>query len=454
MSTILVIDDDVSVTASLELLLKQNGFRSVAASTPAAALDALQKQPIDLVIQDMNFSRSTTGEEGMTLLREIRRLHGGRPVVLITAWGSIALAVEGMKAGASDFVTKPWDNERLIETIRTALSLFGQTRTELADREALDVDYELSEILGRDTALVRVLNHVARVAKTDATVLVTGESGTGKELLANAIHANSRRAAGPLVKVNMGAIVPALFESEMFGHVRGAFTDARRDRAGYFEQADRGTIFLDEIAEVDRASQTKLLRVLQDQIFQRVGDGQPRRSNFRVVAATNRNLAELVARGAFREDLYYRLNLITLEMPPLRARKEDIPLIAAHHLRQIKERYGLGEIGISPDGWRWLALQTWPGNVRELKHCVERAALMSAKPLLGRAELEAVSGAGEIAATDRLDRDVLPLDQIEKLMIGRAMSQCTGNVTRAAELLGLSRAALYRRLAKHGLETS
>ena len=454
MSTILVIDDDVSVTASLELLLKQNGFRSVAASTPAAALEALERHPIDLVIQDMNFSRSTTGEEGMTLLREIRRLHGSLPIVLITAWGSIALAVEGMKAGASDFVTKPWDNERLIESTRTALSLFGPSRTEVADREVLDAAYELSEILGRDAALVRVLNHVARVAKTDATVLVTGESGTGKELLANAIHANSRRAAGPLVKVNMGAIVPTLFESEMFGHVRGAFTDARRDRVGYFEQANGGTIFLDEIAEVDRASQAKLLRVLQDQTFQRVGDGQPRRSSFRVVAATNRNLAELVARGAFREDLYYRLNLITLEMPPLRARKEDIPLIAAHHLRQIKERYGLGEIGIAPDGWRWLALQPWPGNVRELKHCVERAALMSAKPLLGRAELEAVSGAGEVPATDRLDRDVLPLDQVEKLMIGRAMSQCTGNVTRAAELLGLSRAALYRRLAKHGLETS
>ena len=454
MSTILVIDDDVSVTASLELLLKQNGFRSAAASTPAAALDALQRQPIDLVIQDMNFSRSTTGEEGMTLLREIRRIHGNLPIILITAWGSIALAVEGMKAGASDFVTKPWDNERLIAAIRTALSLFGQSRAELADREALDADYELSEILGRDAALVRVLNHVARVAKTDATVLVTGESGTGKELLANAIHANSRRAGGPLVKVNMGAIVPTLFESEMFGHVRGAFTDARRDRVGYFEQADRGTIFLDEIAEVDRASQTKLLRVLQDQTFQRVGESQQRRSSFRVVAATNRNLAELVARGAFREDLYYRLNLITLEMPPLRARKDDIPLIAAHHLRQIKERYALGEIGIAPDGWRWLALQPWPGNVRELKHCVERAALMSAKPLLGRAELEAVSGAGEIAAADRLDRDVLPLDQVEKLMIGRAMSQCTGNVTRAAELLGLSRAALYRRLAKHGLEPS
>jgi len=452
-ATVLVVDDDVSVTASLELLLKQNGFQSLVAAGPAAALEALRSRPVDLVIQDMNFSRSTTGEEGLALLRDIRQAHPTLPVVLITAWGSIALAVEGMKAGAADFVTKPWDNERLIAVAGTALSLFGEPRAELADREALDENYELSEILGRNPALVRVLNHVARVAKTDATVLITGESGTGKELLANAIHANSRRADGPLVKVNMGAIVPSLFESEMFGHKRGAFTDARQDRVGYFEQADRGTIFLDEIAEVDRASQAKLLRVLQDQTFQRVGESTPRRSSFRVVAASNRNLPELVARGEFREDLYYRLNLITLELPPLRARKDDIALIAQHHLRQVKERYGLDDIEIGADAFRWLSMQPWPGNVRALRHCIERAALMSGKPLLGRADFEAVASTSEAALSERLDRDVLPLDTVEKLMIGRAMSQCTGNVTRAAELLGLSRAALYRRLAKHGLET-
>jgi two-component system NtrC family response regulator len=337
--------------------------------------------------------------------------------------------------------------------VRTALSLFGETNERIADRESLDKDYELSDILGRDPGLVRVLNHVARVARTEATVLVTGESGTGKELLANAIHANSRRADGPLIKVNMGAIVPSLFESEMFGHVRGAFTDARRDRVGHFEQANGGTIFLDEVAEVDRASQIKLLRVLQDQTFHRVGDSTVRQSSFRVVAATNRDLGALVARGEFREDLYYRLNLITLEMPPLRERKGDIALIAAHHLRQIKERYGLGDVEIGPDALRWLAAQPWPGNVRELKHCIERAALMSGKTSLSRAEFEAVSGASDAGPADRLDRDVVPLDTIEKLMIERAMNQCVGNVTHAAELLGLSRAALYRRLAKHGLET-
>jgi len=450
-ATILVVDDDVSVTASLELLLKQSGFRSVVTAEPNAALEVLRQRSIDLVIQDMNFSRSTTGEEGLDLLRKIRSSHSALPIVLITAWGSIALAVEGMKAGATDFVTKPWENDKLVRVLKTALSLFGSASVPSIDRESLDEEYDLGEILGHDSALVRVLNQVARVAATDATVLITGESGTGKELLANAIHANSKRAEGPLVKVNMGAIVPSLFESEMFGHVRGAFTDAKRDRAGYFEQADGGTIFLDEIAEVERTAQIKLLRVLQDQTFHRVGDSRQRRSDFRVVAATNRDLARLVASGDFREDLYYRLNLIRLEMPPLRERRKDIGLIAAHHLRQIVERYGLGDTVIDSDAFAFLGSQPWAGNVRELKHCIERAALMCGRPAITRADLESVTNDNEPAVRDRLDREVLPLDTVERLMIERAMKQSNGNVTRAAELLGLSRAALYRRLSKHRL---
>jgi DNA-binding NtrC family response regulator len=452
-TTILVVDDDVSVSASLALLLKQNGFEHVSAADPRTALALLDRHAIDLVIQDMNFSRSTTGEEGLSLLHEIRRAHPALPVVLITAWGSIRLAVEGMKAGAADFVTKPWDNERLIQTVRTALSLFGGARgAEHADRESLDKDSDFSEILGKDPALVRLLNQIARVAKTDATVLISGESGTGKELLANAIHANSARAAGPFVKVNLGAIVPSLFESEMFGHVRGAFTDAKRDRAGYFEQAHGGTIFLDEVAEVDRASQVKLLRVLQDHTYQRVGSGDIRASSFRVVAATNRDLPALVASGQFREDLYYRLNLITLEVPPLRKRKGDIPLIAAHHLRQIEERHALGAVSFAADALPWLAAQPWPGNVRELKHCVERAALMSGKKTLGRADFETSASTRERSAA-ALDGDLMTLDEVERLMIERALAQSARNITHAAELLGLSRAALYRRLAKHGLTT-
>ncbi len=449
---ILVIDDDVSVTASLALLLKQAGFEHVVAADPDAALAALEQRPIDLAIQDMNFSRSTTGEEGLRLLHEIRKRRPALPVVLITAWGSIALAVEGMRAGAADFVTKPWDNQRLLQSVRTTLTLFGARGAEDADRESLDENYDFSEILGTDPALVRVLNQIVRVAKTDATVLIQGESGTGKELLANAIHANSARTAGPLVKVNMGAIVPSLFESEMFGHVRGAFTDAKRDRVGYFEQANGGTIFLDEITEVDRASQVKLLRILQDQTFQRVGSSEIRRSSFRVVAATNRELNAVVSSGQFREDLYYRLNLITLTLPPLRKRKSDIPLIAAHHLRQVRERYGLGEVTFSAEVFPWLAAQQWRGNVRELRHSVERVALIAGRPVLTRTDFEA-NGTQSDAPRDSRETgtDVLTLEQIERMMIERALEQSGRNITQAAELLGLSRFALYRRLAKHGL---
>ena len=448
---ILVVDDDASVTASLSLLLKQSGFEHVAAASPEEALETLAARSVDLVIQDMNFSRSTTGEEGLALLEDIRRARPAVPVVLLTAWGSIGLAVQGMKAGAADFVTKPWDNERLVQTVRTALSVFGARTAVDADREALDKDADFSAILGKDPALIRVLSQVARIAKTDAAVLITGESGTGKELLANAVHANSARAAGPFVKVNMGAIVPSLFESEMFGHVRGAFTDAKHDRIGYFEQADGGTIFLDEIAEIDRGSQVKLLRVLQDQTFQRVGASEERRSSFRVVAATNRDLKAMVAAGQFREDLYYRLNLIALEMPPLRRRKGDIPLIATRHLRQVKERYGLEDIELAADAYAWLTAQAWPGNVRELKHSIERAALMSGKRVITRTDLEATTAARDLPRAASFEGAVRTLDEVEKLTIQRAMQQCGNNITHAAELLGLSRAALYRRLAKHGL---
>jgi two-component system NtrC family response regulator len=449
---ILIVDDDASVRASLALLLKQAGLEYVAAADPEAALSALEQGAIDLVLQDMNFSRSTTGEEGLVLLHEIRRRRPALPVVLITAWGTIDLAVAGMKAGAADFATKPWDNQRLLQTLRTALELFGARASADADRESLDEQHDFSEILGTDPAITRVLNQVVRVARTDATVLIHGESGTGKELLANAIHANSARVDGPLVKVNMGAIVPALLESEMFGHVRGAFTDAKRDRAGYFEQANGGTIFLDEVTEVDRASQVKLLRVLQDRSFQRVGSSEIRHSDFRVVAATNRDLGALVASGQFRDDLYYRLNLITLTLPPLRARKGDIPLIAAHQLRQVRERYGLGELTFAADVLPWLAAQPWRGNIRELRHCVERVALMADKPLLTRVDFEA-NGRQPAPPGDSSTPhgELRRLDETERLMIERALEQSGRNITRAAELLGLSRFALYRRLAKHGL---
>src|SRR5215212_3517166 len=309
---ILIVDDDRSVTASLALLLKQAGLESVAVGSPEEALDVLRQRPCQLVIQDMNFTRRTSGEEGLALLRDIRKATPTIPVILITAWGSIGLAVEGMKAGASDFITKPWTNPQLLQTVRTALGLAASrpmSEDGLPTREELDARFDFGTLVGRDPRLLRILQLIGRVAPTDASVLVTGESGTGKELVADAIHRNSRRAQGPFVKVNLGGISASLFESEMFGHVRGAFTDARADRKGRFEMADGGTIFLDEIGEIDPNAQVKLLRVLQ---------------------ATNRDLGEEVPRGRFREDLLYRLNLISLRLPPLRERRTDVPLLARH----------------------------------------------------------------------------------------------------------------------------
>jgi two-component system, NtrC family, response regulator len=388
-TSVLVVDDDASVTASLALLLKQAGFTHRVASGPEEALAALERDTFDLVIQDMNFARATTGEEGLQLLREIRRRNAVIPVVLITAWGSVPLAVAGMKAGASDFVTKPWDNQQLIQVLRMALSL-SAIRQESSQGEPADRAPGFESLVGASPALMRVLDYTARVCKTDATILITGESGTGKEMLADAIHRNSNRAAGPLVKVNMGAIVLSLFESEMFGHVRGAFTDAKDDRAGYFEQADRGTIFLDEIAELDPTSQVKLLRVLQDREFRRVGSSKTRRADFRVIAATNRNVERLVAEGKFREDLYYRLNLITLQLPALRARAGDIRPLVEAQLRELCQKYGWPSLECAPDAFEWLEAQSWPGNIRQLRQCVERVALLSGHRRLVRGDFEAL----------------------------------------------------------------
>jgi two-component system, NtrC family, response regulator len=312
---ILIVDDDPSVTASLALLLKQAGLVSHGADGPAAAVAWLERQPCDLVLQDMNFSRQTTGQEGLSLLGRIKALRPDVPVVLITAWGSIELAVEGMKAGAADFVTKPWTNQQILQTVQTALGLAaaeasGDDRT--PTREELDRRFDFGELVGEDPRLLKALQLIGRVAGTDAAVLVTGESGTGKELVADAIHRNSRRSRGPFVKVNLGGISSTLFESEMFGHVKGAFTDARADRKGRFEIADGGTIFLDEIGDLDPASQVKMLRVLQDRSFEVLGSSQRRIADVRVVSATNRSLADMVARGEFREDLLYRINLTTV----------------------------------------------------------------------------------------------------------------------------------------------
>ena len=453
---ILIVDDDPSVTASLELLFKQGGYATHVEATPAGAVAFLERDGCDLVLQDMNFSRRTSGEEGLELLARIKALRPDLPVVLITAWGSISLAVAGMKAGASDFVTKPWTNLQLLQTVRTVLGL-AETKVAPTDgappsREDLDARYDFGALVGRDPRLLRILDVVGRVSATDASVLVTGESGTGKELIAEAIHRNSRRRAGPFVKVNLGGISSTLFESEMFGHVRGAFTDASADRKGRFETADGGTIFLDEIGDLDASSQVKLLRVLQDRTYEVLGSSVSRTVDVRVVAATNRNLAERVERGAFREDLLYRINLIAVHLPPLRERRDDIPILAASHLQALAEIYRRDRLAITPAALRFLQGLSWPGNVRQLRQWIERTALVTTRPLLD---------VGDFTATAAMERpeqpDPLPpvgsltLDEIERAMIEKAIRHHGGHLTRVAESLGLSRAALYRRLEKYGI---
>ncbi len=455
---ILIVDDDASVHASLGLLLKQAGLRWAAVSGRAEAMAWLAANACDLVLQDMNFSRETSGAEGLALLREIRERHGDLPVVLMTAWGSIPLAVEGMKLGAFDFVTKPWNNAQVLQTIETARGLGVARSAEASEpaktREQLDDAFDFSGLAGEDPGLLRILQVIGRVAATDASVLITGESGTGKELVAEAIHRNSKRRSGPFVKVNLGGIPAGLFESEMFGHVKGAFTDARVDRVGRFALANGGTIFLDEVGEMDPAAQVKMLRVLQDRRFEVLGSSETRGVDVRVVAATNRNLRAAVESGAFREDLLYRLNLIAIHLPPLRERRGDIPLLARRFLHAVMAEHGREGLDLSPAALDHLKGLDWPGNVRELRHTIERAVLVSPGPTLTPADFREVTA---MEAPPAAARDPLPavgsmtLDQIERAMILKSLRHHAGNLTRVAESLGMSRPALYRRLEKYGI---
>ncbi len=449
---ILVVDDDGAVQVSLALLLKQSGFDAACCDGPAPALALLAREPFDLVLQDMNFSLQTSGAEGLALLEAIRKQHPQLPVLLMTAWGSIALAVNGIKAGAANFFTKPWDNAQLVELVRATLDLAGAPAGG-PTRAALDSGFDFSAIVGEHPKLLRVLATIAQVAKTRAPVLILGESGTGKELVADAIHRNSPRADEAIVKINMGAITPTLFESEMFGHVRGAFTDARSDRKGHIAAAEGGTLFLDEIGELNRGDQVKLLRVLQDGRYQPVGASRSEQADVRVVSATNRELAELVAAGEFREDLFYRLNLITIRLPPLRERRSDIPLLARHIAASVADSYGLGEVGLNASALEWLGAQPWPGNIRQLKQTLERTLLLAGKAQLTGADFAAGQHdeTGSPGSTARLGVDGMTLEQVERHMIEQALDQHGGNITRVAKTLGLSRTALYRRLERHGL---
>ncbi|WP_299826476.1 sigma-54 dependent transcriptional regulator [uncultured Pontibacter sp.] len=455
---VLIIDDDVAVRASLSLLLKQQGFKTKEASNPKEALEVAQQHPFKLAIMDMNFSIDTTGNDGIALLEQFKQLYPNLPVILITGWGSIGLAVEGMRLGAADFITKPWSNEYLLQAVRTALSLSAseqaaETGAGSLTRKKLDQQYDFRNIIGQDPQLLQLLKKIGQISPTDASVLIEGESGTGKELIAEAVHRNSLRKSQPFVKVNLGGISSTLFESEMFGHKRGAFTDAKSDRTGRFEMANKGTIFLDEIGELDMNSQVKLLRVLQDRTYEVLGDSRSRKLDIRVVCATNRDLAKLVEEGKFREDLYYRINLIKVKLPALREREDDIPLLVQYFVDNLKQTYNRPNLTISIKALQWLKNLHLSGNIRELKNLVERTVLVAEHSTLEADDFKAQAQQNPAKPGDKTLPAVgtMTLDEMEASMIIKSMAYYQNNISKVARALGLSRAALYRRLDKFNI---
>lgn len=455
---ILIIDDDIAIRTSLSLLFKKEGFTVSSVGTPIEALDFLRENEPQLVLLDMNFSNETTGDDGLKMLSQIKKRYPSVSVILITGWATIDLAVKGMKLGASDFIHKPWQNEHLLKSIRTILNLnkkctslpFGEAGSVLS-RKKLDTQYDFSSIIGEDPALLRLLETIGRVAKTDASVLITGESGTGKELIAEALHQNSLREKKPFVKVNLGGISTSLFESEMFGHIRGAFTDARYDRTGRFEMANKGSIFLDEIGDLDLSSQVKLLRVLQDRTYEILGSSRTKTLDVRVICATNRHLEEMVSTHQFREDLLYRINLISVKLPALRERPNDIPLLTHHFIKNLSELYAR-PLSISSEAMTWLKALPLPGNIRQLKNLVERTVLVSANDTLELVDFQRQYQPTEKKKDGSLpDVGTMTLEEMEVQMIRRAMDFHKGTIAKVAKSLGLTRSSLYRRLEKFGI---
>ena len=496
---ILIVDDDRAIRVTLTLLLERNNYEVMRAENPVAAMEVVRNHPdLELVLMDMNYTLATDGEEGLTLLKQVKVFRPDVPVILMTAWGTIDLAVQGMRNGAFDFITKPWDNGVLMDRIETAITLRApQPQKEEGYRDVLQEKVKDTDdqpggcpspsrlgIIGRSQALLSVLATAQHVAQTNAPVLITGESGTGKELIAQFIHEQSRRRDKPFVKVNLGGISTALFESEMFGHKKGSFTDAKSDRMGRFELADGGTIFLDEIGELELASQVKLLRVLQDQTYEVLGDSNTRRADVRVVCATNADLRQMVNDKTFREDLFYRINLIHLQLAPLRERQEDIPLLVEHFIRQTCTSNGLPIAKASDEAIRYLQTLPFPGNIRELKNLVERTLLIKSEPspqlssIMGREKASGLlltaedfqsniqetytpnglppqygegQGRGSLYGEGQGRGSALTLEEIERASIAAAIEKHQGNLSLVAKELGISRGALYRKIEKHGL---
>ena len=449
---ILIADDQPDVVEALRLLLKNEGFAIDTASSPAAVYRAVGAQQFDVVLIDLNYARDTTsGAEGLDLLDQLRAYDDLLPVVAMTAWGTVDLAVDAMRRGARDFVQKPWENARLLATLRSAVELgraLRQSRRLEAENRLLRGDGVpgVPTIIANSPSMRPVLELIERVGPSDATVLITGENGTGKGIVAQALHAVSRRAKSSFVAVNIGGLSETLFESELFGHVKGAFTDARADRAGRFDLANGGTLFLDEIANIKPAQQAKLLRVLETGEYEAVGSSTTRKADARILSATNADLNEEVEVGIFRQDLFFRLRTIEIHLPPLRDRREDIPLLAGHFLSAYAARYRKQISGFDEMAMRELLAHPWPGNIRELDHAIERAVLMAIGNRITTIDL------GLRAGSERVQRlDDMTLEEVEALLIRKALARYDGNVSRAAEALGLSRSALYRRMQRHAV---
>ena len=447
---ILVADDQPDVVEALRLLLKASGFAVVPTSSPAGVLGAVETEDVDVVLMDLNYTRDTTsGREGLELLGRLQQLDPQLPVVVMTAWGSVEGAVDAIRGGARDYVTKPWDNTRLVTTLRSQVELgdaLRKTRRLSAENERLQT--RVPGMVAESRAMKAVLELVDRIAPSDANVLITGEHGTGKEVVARRIHAMSLRAGKPFVPVNAGALSEGVFESELFGHVKGAFTDAKSDRTGCFELGDQGTLFMDEVANMPLGQQAKLLRVLQTGEFHPVGSSRVRRADTRVLAATNADLHAAVKSGTFREDLLYRLNTVEVMLPPLRDRREDIPALASAFLSAQASRYRKPVQRFGAAALKALLEYPWPGNVRELEHCVERAVLMGRGAELTPEDLVLRPREGGARVED------MTLEDAERYLIQRALGRSDGSVSDAAKLLGLSRSALYRRLQQYGLKAS
>jgi DNA-binding NtrC family response regulator len=446
---ILVADDQPDIREALRLLFKAEGYETETVGSPAAMLSALETREFDAALIDLNYARDTTsGQEGLDLLSNIRAKDSTLPIVVMTAWGSLELAVEAMRRGAKDFIQKPWENARLLSILKNQIELAHALRRS----QRLEAENRLLRADGRppmiadSPAMQPVKDMIARVGPSDANVLITGEHGSGKEVVARTLQALSPRVGRPFVTVNAGGLPEGVFESELFGHVKGAFTDARADRVGRFELADGGTLFLDEIANVPLNLQAKLLRVLEIGELERVGSSATRRVNVRILSATNADVQAEVAAGRFREDLLFRLNTIEIHLPPLRQRKEDIPLLALHFLRQSAQRYRKQLQGFDPVALQLLLDHPWPGNVRELDHAVERAVLLAEGEQVRASDL----GLRQVPqSAHRLEE--MGLEDVERILIQKALSRYAGNVSHASNALGLSRSALYRRLQKYSL---